>query len=60
METVLQLDKDVIYCDTDSIKYVGDHDDVFRRYNMKVYERYQRCIDRYMKDIRDVLTGILI
>ena len=47
MEMVLQLDRDVIYCDTDSIKYVGDHDDVFKRYNMKVYERYQRCIDRY-------------
>lgn len=47
---VLPIDKDVIYCDTDSCKFVGKHDDVFNRFNESVIERYQKVIERYPDD----------
>lgn len=25
--------KDVVYCDTDSVKYINNHDDIFERFN---------------------------
>jgi len=48
--TLIQLDKDVIYCDTDSIKYRNNHDDVFERFNESVIERYNKCIEYYPDD----------
>ena len=33
---IQEIDGDVIYCDTDSIKYIGNHDEVFNRYNEKI------------------------
>lgn len=33
---IQEIDEDVIYCDTDSIKYMGNHDEVFNRYNEKI------------------------
>ena len=57
--TLLQLDSDVIYCDTDSIKYVGQHDDVFQKFNESVLARYQAVCDYYpaelhMNDFRPI------
>ena len=41
------FDKNVIYCDTDSIKYTGDFDYIFDEYNQKVYQSYLELIKRY-------------
>ena len=47
---IIQMDKDVIYCDTDSIKYMNNHDDVFNKFNESVIERYNGVINRYPDD----------
>lgn len=36
-----EFDRDVIYCDTDSIKYKGEHDDIFEEYNRKIDKKYE-------------------
>lgn len=36
---ILNIDYDAIYCDTDSIKYVGNHDDFFEQYNADIKNR---------------------
>ena len=33
---ILALDYDVVYCDTDSIKHIGNHDDFFNKYNKEI------------------------
>jgi hypothetical protein len=33
---IKKIDHDVIYCDTDSIKYIHDHDDLFNEYNEEI------------------------
>lgn len=38
-DVILQIDKDVLYVDTDSVKYIGDHEDVFDRYNKQIVEK---------------------
>lgn len=45
--TLLKIDKDEIYCDTDSIKYIGEHDDIFEEYNQGVLESYKAVIKHY-------------
>ena len=43
---MLDIGADVIYCDTDSIKYIGAHDDVIERYNTALLARFRkRCRD---------------
>lgn len=36
---ILEIDYDAVYCDTDSIKYMGNHDDFFEQYNADVKNR---------------------
>ena len=36
---ILALDYDVVYCDTDSIKHIGNHNDFFNEYNKKIEEK---------------------
>ena len=36
---IIDIDYDVVYCDTDSIKHIGNHDDFFDNYNKKIEER---------------------
>lgn len=36
---IIDIDYDVVYCDTDSIKHIGKHDDFFDNYNKKIEER---------------------
>lgn len=38
-EVIFQIDKDVIYVDTDSVKYIGNHESVFDEYNAKIVEK---------------------
>ena len=42
-----EFDRDVCYCDTDSIKYTGEHESIFREYNQKVYDHYIELIERF-------------
>ena len=42
-----EFDKDVLYCDTDSIYFKGDHDSLFTEYNKTVVERYNEVISFY-------------
>ena len=41
------FDKDVCYCDTDSIKYINSHDDIFEEYNRKQLLKYEDVIKVY-------------
>ena len=45
--TLLKIDSEEAYCDTDSIKYIGNHDDIFEEYNKQVVERYKALIKKY-------------
>lgn len=36
---ILALDYDVVYCDTDSIKHIGGHEDFFGMYNAEIEKR---------------------
>lgn len=47
LEVIFKIDKDVIYCDTDSIKYKGDHDNIFEEYNKSVDLKYKKVMNRY-------------
>ena len=47
--TLIKLDEDVIYCDTDSIKYVGNHNDIFQEYNRNVYKHYKEICEVFPK-----------
>ena len=37
------IGEDVIYCDTDSIKYVGDHEDDFEKENSIIIKKAEEC-----------------
>lgn len=41
------FDCDVVYTDTDSVKYIGDHEEVFQEYNAKIYEHYKELCVRF-------------
>ena len=45
--TLLKIDKDIIYTDTDSLKYLNNHDDIFEEYNNKMIEKYKATIKHY-------------
>lgn len=36
---ILSLDKDLLYCDTDSLYYVGKHEEFFEEYNAEIERR---------------------
>jgi len=40
---ILKIDEDVVYDDTDSVKFVGVHDDVFDAYNEEIDGRLRRA-----------------
>ena len=44
-ELILQIDKDVVYCDTDSIKYRNNHDAEFDKYNKEIIIKLQQALD---------------
>lgn len=41
----LRMANDVVYCDTDSIKYLNDHEDVFEWYNNLAMEKLKVAMD---------------
>lgn len=38
-ECLLAIDEDVIYFDTDSIKYINEHEDIFLKYNIEIKKK---------------------
>ena len=38
---IMALDDDVVYCDTDSVKYIGEHEDFFKNYNANILKRIE-------------------
>lgn len=46
-KSILELDYEAVYCDTDSIKYFGEHDEFFKQYNADILADFKRvCADR--------------
>ena len=41
------MGEDVIYCDTDSIKCINDHDDIFESDNIRIMKENQKIMDYY-------------
>lgn len=39
------IDIDALYMDTDSIKYIGNHDDIFNRYNKQITDKLEKACD---------------
>lgn len=42
---LLKIDRDSLYTDTDSIKYKGEHKDIFDDYNKYIVSKYNELID---------------
>lgn len=47
-DIILQIDHDVVYVDTDSVKYVGDHDNVFDDYNKRAYAKLEQTLKQHL------------
>ena len=45
--TLLKMDTDVAYTDTDSLKYLGDHEDIFEEFNQNMILKYKETIKHY-------------
>ena len=43
---IIAIDEDVVYCDTDSVKYINNHDDYFTNYNKQVEEKEKKIAKR--------------
>ena len=43
-KAVRALDNDVVYYDTDSVKYVGNHDDYFEKYNKEAFSKLENVL----------------
>lgn len=43
-ENIIKLDKDVVYSDTDSVKFIGKHDDVISAYNKKAIKKLKKAM----------------
>lgn len=41
------MDRDSIYCDTDSIKYVGDHNRLFQMFNQQIVDKMKKVVDKF-------------
>lgn len=49
-EAILAIGDDVVYCDTDSVKYLGEHEDFFKEYNQRVQMKIKKACDFYEVD----------
>lgn len=41
---------DFLYCDTDSVKFIGHHEEVFRQLNMELYDQRYSAVDSKGKE----------
>lgn len=46
-DVILQMDEDVVYVDTDSVKYVGNHEKIFSDYNKKATEKLKVSLTKH-------------
>lgn len=46
-EMIVQFPDDVVYVDTDSVKYIGDHDAEFKRYNDNVIKKLEVSMSKH-------------
>ena len=44
-KAIFELDYEAVYCDTDSIKYFGEHDEFFEKYNADILADFKRVCD---------------
>lgn len=42
-EMIHDIDLDMVYCDTDSCKFTGDHHALFEKFNARVFEKHAQC-----------------
>lgn len=42
---ITQISDDIVYVDTDSVKYVGEHEDIFEQYNKDIIEKIKLAMD---------------
>ena len=54
---ILQIDKDVVYCDTDSIKYRNNHDAEFDKYNKAIIIKLETALDHHGLDRKLLLPA---
>lgn len=50
LQDVYEIGDDVVYCDTDSIKNLEDHNDVFEKSNQKTLDEIDEVINHYKLD----------
>ena len=46
------FDRDMIYTDTDSLKYTGDYNHIFDEYNKSVYNKYCEVVREFPTDLK--------
>ena len=46
-KTLLKIDRDIVYTDTDSLKYLNNHDDIFKEFNENMILKYNETIKHY-------------
>lgn len=44
-DIILQIDKEVVYVDTDSVKYIGEHENVFIDYNERATQKLRKALE---------------
>ena len=49
-QAIQSIDYDVVYCDTDSVKYIGEHEDFFTEYNKNIKSRLCEMCKHYNID----------
>ena len=47
-----EFDRDMIYCDTDSLKYTGHYDHIFDEYNKSVYNKYCEVVREFPTELK--------
>ena len=52
-KAILELDYEAVYCDTDSIKYFGEHDEFFKQYNADILADFKRVCDERGYSMQD-------
>lgn len=45
-DCVFEFDNDIVYMDTDSVKYINNHDDYFMKYNENIRKKQELCAKR--------------
>ena len=50
-DNILQIDNDLVYADTDSLKFIGEHTDVIEKYNKKALAKLRKAMKENSIDI---------